>query len=554
MADILLALDAHLLSPTPVFLLQAGASLLAAFELLSWGTVLVQERLNLPQLSPGGPLVHRRDIYDFSFILINKLVTLPFVYHAYLYLRSSPLPPATALTVLAPVLPLFLAYDLLYAPFHYFLHWAPVYPYIHKHHHRQVAPHRGADDAVNTHPIEYAVGMWQHLGAVWVLQRAGVPVHPAAVLLFVLGGALVAAANHTRHHSAVPLLYDSADHDTHHRFSAHNYAQYAQLWDALMHCFQTWRPPPALGSRAPPPAAAPLAPAPCPLPRDAPSACVVTGGNGLVGAALVRALAARGASRVLSLDLAPPQKDAPPFPACVQHLVADVCDEAALAAAFAGADAVFHVAAAVGPFFPHATYERVNHRGTEAVVAACRAARVPLLVVTSSPTIKLNWSADVVNVAEDALAPPPDHAHLHEYSRSKAAGTRAALAAHCETLRVCAIAPHQVYGKEDRLFLPALLEAAGRGSLRIFGPGDNLISMCAAENAAHAHILAAAALARGAKGVGGEFFIVSDTGATYLWDTSAWRGRGLPLGTSRAPRPFLTPRSLPPPPPQLTLR
>jgi sterol-4alpha-carboxylate 3-dehydrogenase (decarboxylating) len=248
---------------------------------------------------------------------------------------------------------------------------------------------------------------------------------------------------------------------------------------------------------------------------------VVTGGNGLVGAALVRALAARGASRVLSLDLAPPQKDAPPFPACVQHLVADVCDEAALAAAFAGADAVFHVAAAVGPFFPHAAYDRVNRAGTVAVVAACRAARVPVLVATSSPTIKLNRSADVVNVGEDHLTPPPPDGHLHEYSRSKAAGTEAALAAHCDALRVCAIAPHQVYGKEDRLFLPALLEAAARGSLRIFGPGDNLISMCAAENAAHAHILAAAALARGAKGVGGEFFIISDTGATYLWDTSA---------------------------------
>ena len=58
--------------------------------------------------------------------------------------------------------------------------------------------------------------------ALWDLEakRAGVPVHPAAVLIFVLGGALIAAANHTRHHSAVPLLYDSADHDTHHRFSA----------------------------------------------------------------------------------------------------------------------------------------------------------------------------------------------------------------------------------------------------------------------------------------------------------------------------------------------
>ena len=109
--DVLLALDARLASPTPGFLFAAGALLLLAFELLSWGSILVQERLRLPQLAPGGPLVHRRDAFDFAYIAINKLATLPFVYHVYLYLRSSPVPPATTLTVLAPVPLLFLAYD-----------------------------------------------------------------------------------------------------------------------------------------------------------------------------------------------------------------------------------------------------------------------------------------------------------------------------------------------------------------------------------------------------------------------------------------------------------
>lgn len=37
------------------------------------------------------------------------------------------------------------------------------------------------------------------------------------------------------------------------------------------------------------------------------------------------------------------------------------------------------------------------------------------------------------------------------------------------------VAPHQVYGPRDTLFLPNVLEAAGLGRLRIFGSGHNRI-------------------------------------------------------------------------------
>jgi nucleoside-diphosphate-sugar epimerase len=44
-------------------------------------------------------------------------------------------------------------------------------------------------------------------------------------------------------------------------------------------------------------------------------------------------------------------------------------------------------------------------------------------------------------------------------------------------LHTIIVAPHQVYGPHDPLFLPNLLEAAGNNMLRIFGPGRNLISV-----------------------------------------------------------------------------
>jgi hypothetical protein len=38
-----------------------------------------------------------------------------------------------------------------------------------------------------------------------------------------------------------------------------------------------------------------------------------------------------------------------------------------------------------------------------------------------------------------------------------------------------AVAPHQVYGPRDNLFLPNILEAAGTGRLRVMGNGRNKI-------------------------------------------------------------------------------
>ncbi len=53
-----------------------------------------------------------------------------------------------------------------------------------------------------------------------------------------------------------------------------------------------------------------------------------------------------------------------------------VCDLAQLTGYFQGKTTVFHVAALVGPYFPHDMYDKVNHQGTRNVVAACKAAKV----------------------------------------------------------------------------------------------------------------------------------------------------------------------------------
>jgi sterol desaturase/sphingolipid hydroxylase (fatty acid hydroxylase superfamily) len=208
-----------------------------ALEAVSLATTAALEAACSPahRTPPGARLRHRRDCADFTCLALNKLATVAFLLHALRDLHAhAPPPPPSALTALLPVPLLFLAYDAMYAPFHYLLHWAPLYPYIHKHHHRQVAPHRGLDDAVNTHPFEYAVGMWMHLGALWLLRDGlGLAVSPWAVLVFVLGGSVLAAVNHTRMEVEVPYLFNSREHDSHHRFSQFNYARASQHARAL---------------------------------------------------------------------------------------------------------------------------------------------------------------------------------------------------------------------------------------------------------------------------------------------------------------------------------
>jgi NAD(P)-dependent dehydrogenase (short-subunit alcohol dehydrogenase family) len=302
------------------------------------------------------------------------------------------------------------------------------------------------DDAINTHPIELIVGSYIHLWTTVLLDMCGLPQHILSIVLFLSLGSVMAVLNHTRWEFAVPMVYTNADHDTHHRLQKFNYAQYTHFWDLLMCTYRPWTLPPPLEVRAPVP---PTFPALSLVPKnDAPHHCVVTGGNGMVGSRLVEMLAERGARTVLSLDLKLPD-DADvktlqrKFPGVFTFAVCDINDTAALTQHFQRKTAVFHVAALVGPYFPHAAYDKVNHLGTISVVDACKAAKVPTLVITSSPSTKLDGS-DVRNLREDQLRVPTMDQQLQEYSRTKALGEKAALAQACDGLRICAVAPHQV--------------------------------------------------------------------------------------------------------------
>jgi dihydroflavonol-4-reductase len=146
---------------------------------------------------------------------------------------------------------------------------------------------------------------------------------------------------------------------------------------------------------------------------------VVTGATGHVGNVLVRELLAGGQGvRVLVL----PDDDLHPLADLEVDIAhGDVTDATSLAAAFAGADIVFHLAGIVTIMPGMAgALERVNVGGVRNVAAACRAAGVRRLVYTSS--IHAVAEPPHGTVIDESQPFDPDRV-LGDYARSKARAT-----------------------------------------------------------------------------------------------------------------------------------
>ena len=104
---------------------------------------------------------------------------------------------------------------------------------------------------------------------------------------------------------------------------------------------------------------------------------LVIGGAGNLGSHVIRCLRDAASRRVVCYDLTASGE--------VESIIGDVNDSAALQAAMAGIDTVFHLASIIDirPV-PSPRQQHVNVSGTACVVAACQAAGVKALVYTAS--------------------------------------------------------------------------------------------------------------------------------------------------------------------------
>jgi nucleoside-diphosphate-sugar epimerase len=236
---------------------------------------------------------------------------------------------------------------------------------------------------------------------------------------------------------------------------------------------------------------------------------LVTGGGGFLGLAIVRRLLATGAQvRSFSRHAQPALNQLG-----VEQHQGDLANASAVAAALAGCDVVFHVAAKAGLWGPYADYHRANVIGTENVVAACRQHGVARLVYTSSPSVVFD-GRDMAGV--DESVPYPRHFEAH-YPRTKALAEQLVRQANDHQLATVALRPHLIWGPGDNHLLPRLVARARAGQLRRIGRERKLIDTVYIDNAAEAHVLAAERLAPGSP-VAGMVYFISQGEPWEIWE------------------------------------
>ncbi|MGI8410913.1 MAG: NAD-dependent epimerase/dehydratase family protein [Solirubrobacteraceae bacterium] len=142
---------------------------------------------------------------------------------------------------------------------------------------------------------------------------------------------------------------------------------------------------------------------------------LVTGGSGFIGSHVVDKLRARGHEPVI-YDLRPsPWHER----GTVDTVLGSITDREALERALHSCDAVAHLAAVADVNDVHAEpedAERVNARGTVAVLEAARRAGVKRIVYASTIWVYSDCAGEAVD--EDTLLPPPSHL----YTSTKLAG------------------------------------------------------------------------------------------------------------------------------------
>ncbi|HEX3832283.1 MAG TPA: NAD-dependent epimerase/dehydratase family protein [Solirubrobacteraceae bacterium] len=144
---------------------------------------------------------------------------------------------------------------------------------------------------------------------------------------------------------------------------------------------------------------------------------LVTGGSGFIGSHVVDKLRARGHEPVIyDLRPSPWHQDTAER---VDTVLGSITDREALERALHSCDAVAHLAAVADVNDVHASpedAERVNARGTVAVLEACRRAGVKRVLYASTIWVYSDTESDEVD--EDTLLPPPSHL----YTSTKLAG------------------------------------------------------------------------------------------------------------------------------------
>jgi nucleoside-diphosphate-sugar epimerase len=156
----------------------------------------------------------------------------------------------------------------------------------------------------------------------------------------------------------------------------------------------------------------------------------------------------------------------------------DLDNRDALRAGAEGCEFAFHAAAKVEDWGDPADFERLNVRGTQNVVDACRNAGVRRFVHVGTEAA-LMVGQPLINVDESAPL-RPDSAAL--YSSSKAKAEQLVRAANGDGLETVVVRPRFVWGRGDTTLLPQIIEMVRSGRFRWVGGGGQLTATTHIDN------------------------------------------------------------------------
>jgi nucleoside-diphosphate-sugar epimerase len=200
----------------------------------------------------------------------------------------------------------------------------------------------------------------------------------------------------------------------------------------------------------------------------------------------VRALARseRAATRVRELGAEP--------------VMGDLDDRDALRAGADGCELAFHAAAKVEDWGDPADFERLNVRGTQNVIDACRDAGVRRLVHVGTEAA-LMVGQPLINVDESAPL-RPDSPALYPWSKAKAEQ----LVRDADGIETVVVRPRFVWGRGDTTLLPTIVEMVRSGRFRWIGGGRQLSATTHIDNTVEGLWLAAT------KAPAGSVYFVTD--------------------------------------------
>jgi nucleoside-diphosphate-sugar epimerase len=253
----------------------------------------------------------------------------------------------------------------------------------------------------------------------------------------------------------------------------------------------------------------------------------VTGGSGFIGSRLIERLAGDGWT---VRALARSDRAAERVRAVGAEAVrGDLGDQAALVRGAQGADVTFHVAAKAEDWGDWNEFRRVNVDGTNAVLAASRAAGVRRVVHVGTEAALLHGQPLVMADERTPLA-------LHSpspYPATKAAAEAAVISANGDRLETIVVRPRFVWGPGDTTLLPVMIEMVERGRFRWIGGGGHLTSTTHVDNCVTGLLLAAD------HGTAGAAYFVTDGKPVVFREfvTALLATRGVQAPGASVPRP-----------------